>query len=152
MFPVQERLYHRHNYLAMSAHSLTDPGQLQQEAFVLLAMLGVTMITLLSIWYTLKSSYRYTFKGTKEQLQISRRLYSTTCLAVVIQFWISMSMLPQGFITLKYPSAPGHSQINFGQNVSSGVYMTRNLTTMGSVRQHVLPRAQKRHGNFQEEL
>jgi hypothetical protein len=150
MFAVQEGLYHSHDHLAISKHSLTDPGQLQQEAFVLVTILGVTIFALFSIWYTLQSSYRYASKGTKEPLQMSRKLYSITCLALVIQFWISVNMLPVGFMTLEYPSATGHSQVSLGQNVSSGVYMTRNLKTMGSFRHQVVPRAQKRHRISQE--
>jgi ABC-type Fe3+ transport system permease subunit len=153
MFAVQERLYLSHNYLAMSNHSLADSGQLQQEAFVLITMLGVTMCALLSIWCTLQSSYRYASKGAKEPPQISRRIYSSICLALVIQFWISVNMLPAGgVVNSKYPSAPKQLQGSFGQNVSSGVYMTRNLTTMGSFRHQVVPRAQKRHRNSHEGL
>jgi hypothetical protein len=148
MFAFQERLD-----LATNKHALTNPGQLPQETFVLFTMIGVTMFALLSIWYTVQSSYRYTSKGTKESTQqISRRVYSITCLALIIQFLLSVNMLPVGFMTLKYPSAPEESQVSFGQNSSSGVYMIRNLTTMGSFRHQVVPRSQKRHRNSQERL
>lgn len=151
MLVVQQRLYYSHNYLAsMNQHSsLTNPGQLQQETFVLLTMLGVTMFALLSIWYTLQSSYRYTNTsskgGGKEPPQISRRIYSATCLALVIQFWISVHMLPAaggGGVGQQQ----SQSQVSFGQNGGSGFHMRRNLTTMGSFRQQqVVPPAQKRH-------
>ena len=50
VFPVKERLCRTHDHLATSERSLTNLGQLQQEALAPLTQLGITALAALPIW------------------------------------------------------------------------------------------------------